>query len=332
MKLAPLAVVLCGAFAAPGNARPPDFAVPAAQRTELVGAVLEHLRQYYVFPERLASAEPRLRARWESDDFRKLDRAYAIADRINDDLRDVFHDGHLNLHLAGPLPPQFFDDPDNPDPKTVAEGEEFDRRMHYGVGKVEVFPDGIGYLEMKGFAAKTRGQEKAYAAAMTQLADSRALVIDLRANGGGDGDSVADLVGYFLDKKTLLQWDVERSGKQREHFSAEKVDGPRYGQKRPVYVLTSNRTFSAAEECAYDLQTQKRATIVGEHTGGGANHNRFFRVANDFALSVPYMTTKNAVTGKNWEGTGVLPDVPVPAADALTTAQRLAKEKLAAGG
>src|SRR3954462_2208839 len=216
VKLAPLAVVLCGAFAARGNARPPDFAVPAAQRTELVGAVLEHLRQYYVFPERLASAEPQLRARWESDDFRKLDRAYAVADRINDDLRDVFQDGHLSLHLAGRFPPQFFDDPDNPDPKTVAEGEEFDRRMHYGVGKVEVFPDGIGYLEMKGFAAKSPGQEKADAAAMTQLAESRALVIDLRANGGGDGDSVAALVGYFLDKKTLLQWDVERSGKQRE--------------------------------------------------------------------------------------------------------------------
>lgn len=332
MKLAPLAVVLCGACAARGNARPPDFAVPAAQRTELVGAVFEHLRQYYVFPERLGSAEPQLRARWQSDAFRKLDHAHGIVDRMNDDLRDVFHDGHLNIHMGRGFPPSFFDDPDNPDPRTVVEGEEFDRRMNYGIGKVEVSPGGIGYLEMKGFAGKTRGQEKAYAAAMTQLAETRALVIDLRANGGGDGDSVADLVGYFLDKKTLLQWDVERGGKEREHFSAEKVDGPRYGEKRPVYVLTSNRTFSAAEECAYDLQTQKRATIVGEHTGGGANHNRFFRVAKDFALSVPYMTTKNAVTGKNWEGTGVLPDVAVAAADALTTARRLATEKLAAGG
>src|SRR4051812_17017614 len=149
MKLVALAVVLCGAFAGHGKARPPDFAVPAAQRDELVAAVFDHLRQSYVFPERLGPAEPQLRARWQSDAFRKLDRAYAIADRMNDDLRDLFHDGHLNLHLAGPLPPQFFDDPDNPDPKTVAEGEELDRRMHYGVGKVEVFPDGIGYLEMK---------------------------------------------------------------------------------------------------------------------------------------------------------------------------------------
>jgi C-terminal processing protease CtpA/Prc len=213
----------------------------------------------------------------------------------------------------------------------VAEEEELDRQSNYGIGKVEVLPDGVGYLEIKGFASRSRGEQQAYAKAMTQLKDSRALVIDLRGNGGGDGDTVADLVGYLLDKKTLLQWDVERGGKQREHFSAEKVDGPRYGEKRPVYVLTSNRTFSAAEECAYDLQTQKRAVIVGEHTGGGANHNRFFRVANDFAVSVPYMTTKNAVTGKNWEGTGVLPDVAVPQADALDTARRLAAEKLASG-
>jgi retinol-binding protein 3 len=326
-----LAVALSGACAARGNAPPPDFPVSAAQRSDLVEGIFQRLRDYYVFPERLGAAEAALRARWQSEGFRTLDHAHALVGRVNGDLQDVFHDRHLSVHLGTGLPPTFFDDPDNPDPKTVAEGEEFERRMNYGIGKVEVLPDGIGYLEMKGFAGKTRGQEKAYAAAMTRVGGTRALIIDLRANGGGDGDSVADLVGYFLDKKTLLQWDIERGGKQREHFSAGKVDGPRYGEKRPVYVLTSNRTFSAAEECAYDLQTQKRATIVGEHTGGGANHNRFFRVAKEFALSVPYMTTKNAVTGKNWEGGGVLPDVAVPAADALDTARRLATEKLAAG-
>jgi hypothetical protein len=322
---------LCCASAASGFTRPPDFAVPPAQRTELVEAVYQQLQHHYVFPERLAEALPKLRAEWESEGFRKLDHAHAIVDRMNGDLRNTFHDGHLSVRLAAALPPGMFDDPDHPDPKMVAEEEELDRRTNYGIGKVEVLPDGVGYLEIKGFPSRSRGEQQAYAKAMTQLKDSRALVIDLRGNGGGDGDTVADLVGYLLDKKTLLQWDIERGGKQLEHFSAEKVDGPRYGEKRPVYVLTSNRTFSAAEECAYDLQTQKRAVVVGEHTGGGANHNRFFRIAHDFALSVPYMTTKNAVTGKNWEGTGVLPDIAVPQADALEAARRLAAEKLASG-
>ena len=324
-------LAFCCACSARAYDRPPDFAVSAAQRNELVEAVYQHLEQHYVFPERLAENLPALRRQWDSEAFRKLDHAHAIVDRMNEDLRNTFHDGHLGVRLATALPPGFFDDPDHPDPKMVAEEEEFERRTNFGIGKVEVLPDGVGYLEIKGFASKTRGEEQAYAKAMTQLKDSRALVIDLRTNGGGDGDTVADLVGYLLDKKTLLQWDIQRGGKHIEHFSAEKVEGPRYGEKRPVYLLTSNRTFSAAEECAYDLQTQKRAVIVGEHTGGGANHNRFFRVAKDFALSVPYMTTKNAVTGKNWEGTGVLPDVAVPQTDALTAARRLAAEKLAAG-
>jgi hypothetical protein len=322
---------LCWASAASALTRPPDFAVPAAQRKELAEAVYQHLQQYYVFPERLPEALPKLRAQWDSEGFRKLDHAHAIVDRMNADLRDVFHDGHLSVRLAAALPPGFFDDPDRPDPKQVAEAEEFERRHNFGIGKVEVLADGVGYLEVNGFASKSQGQEQAYAKAMTELKDSRALIIDLRANGGGDGDSVADLVGYFLDKKTLLQWDIERGGKKIEHFSAEKVDGPHYGEKHPLYLLTSNRTFSAAEECAYDLQTQKRALVVGEHSGGGANHNRFFRVAKDFALSVPYMTTKNAVTGKNWEGTGVLPDVEAAQVNALDTARRLAAEKLASG-
>jgi len=323
-------IALCFSSAASAFSRPPDFAVSPAQRTELVEGVYLHLQQYYVFPERLGEALPKLRAQWDSEGFRKLDHAHAIVDRMNEDLKNVFHDGHLNVRLAAALPPGFFDDPDHPNPKAVAEEEEFERRMNFGIGKVEVLPDGIGYLEIKGFAGRSRGEQQAYAKAMTQLKDSRALVIDLRGNGGGDGDTVADLVGYLLDKKTLLQWDIQRGGKQLEHFSAETVDGPRYGETRPVYVLTSNRTFSAGEECAYDLQTQKRAVIVGEHTGGGANHNRFFRLAKDFAVSVPYMTTKNAVTGKNWEGTGVLPDVEVLQVNALDTARRLAAEKLAA--
>ncbi|TMB32775.1 MAG: S41 family peptidase [Deltaproteobacteria bacterium] len=321
---------LCCASAASAFTRPPDFAVAPAQRTELVEGVYQHLQQYYVFPERLGTALPALRQKWDSETFRKLDHAHALVDRMNEDLKNVFHDGHLSVRLAAALPPGFFDDPDHPDPKMVAEEEEFERRTNFGIGKVEVLPDGIGYLEIKGFAGRSRGEQQAYAKAMTELKDSRALVIDLRGNGGGDGDTVADLVGYLLDKKTLLQWDIQRGGKELEHFSAEKVDGPRYGEKRPVYVLTSNRTFSAAEECAYDLQTQKRAVIVGEHTGGGANHNRFFRIAKDFAVSIPYMTTKNAVTGKNWEGTGVQPDVAALQINALDAARRLAAEKLAA--
>jgi hypothetical protein len=321
LLIAVLVLACSPAYSQMMRGRPPNFPVAAAQREELIAAVYQHLQDHYVFPERLEAAFPQLRARWSNLD--KLDNAHALVDRMNADLRDVFHDGHLNVKLAAGLPPGALDEDDKPDP----EKEAFEKRNNYGLVKAELLPGGIGYLNIIAFAGKSRGEEKAYAAAMAFLQNTQALIIDLRQNGGGDGESVADLVGYLLDKKTLLQWDVERGGKQREHFSAENVEGPRYGEKRPVFVLTAKRTFSAAEECAYDLQTQKRAVIVGEATGGGANHNRFFRLAKDFALSVPFMTTRNPVTGTNWQGTGVQPDVKVSADDALKTAQRMAVEK-----
>jgi hypothetical protein len=320
-----LAAASLAACSARGRGRPPDFAVSPEKRAEVVTAVMATLEQHYVFPEKLPELLGQLRERQGQPSFAKLASAHALVDRMNADFREVFHDGHLFLRLAAAFPPEAFEDPDKPDPQAAARMEEQDRAQGFGVAEVRVLEGNVGYLKLRGFPLKSKGESAAYAQAMGKLKDTSALIIDLRQNSGGDGDSVADLVGYFLDKKTLLQDDVERGGKMRPHYSAETVEGPRYGEKRPVYVLTSRRTFSAAEECAYDLQTQKRATVVGEPSGGGANHNRYFRLAQDFALSVPNMTTRNAVTGKNWEGTGVPPDVRVPAAEALEEALRLSR-------
>jgi C-terminal processing protease CtpA/Prc len=189
-----------------------------------------------------------------------------------------------------------------------------------------VLPGNVGYLRIVAFAGGP-GVKQAYADAMSFVRDTDSLIVDVRDNGGCDGLSVAELVGYFLEKKTLLQEEFSRvTGETRGHYSPGSVQGPRYGD-RDVFVLTSSASFSAAEEFAYDLQTQKRATIVGERTSGGANHNRFVSVGGEFALSVPYGTVKNVVTGTNWEGVGVKPDVAVKADDALKVAERMAIER-----
>jgi hypothetical protein len=309
-------------------ARPPpfhDFPITSAQRDQVVRETFAALRAEYVFPERLEPALAQLRTLWSSDAFGKIDDARTLVERMNADFQDVFHDLHLGIFVPEGLPESLFNDPDEPDPKLAAEQEAFERTHGFGVVAAKVLPGGIGYLRLDAFAHKSPGQEQAYARAMKKVARAKALILDLRKNGGGDGDAVADLVGYFLDHKTLLQWDVTRSGEKKPHFSAETVAGPRFGEQRPVYVLTSRQTASAAEECAYDLQTQKRATVVGSRTAGGANHNKFVRVAARFALSVPYMTTENAVTHQNWEGTGVRPDVEVAPKDALAKARQLSK-------
>jgi C-terminal processing protease CtpA/Prc len=163
---------------------------------------------------------------------------------------------------------------------------------------------------------------------MTLLAGSDGIIIDLRQNGGGDPAAVVTLLSYFFaegDSRHLndLQW---RKGNRTQQFWTVSVVGPRY--TKLVYVLTSANTFSGGEECAYDLQTQKRATLVGEITGGGANPGDVFALGHNFVAFIPVGRAINPITHTNWEHVGVKPDIVVPAADAMKTAYAAVLKKL----
>jgi C-terminal processing protease CtpA/Prc len=97
------------------------------------------------------------------------------------------------------------------------------------------------------------------------------------------------------------------------------VPGTRYTD-RPVYVLTSHHTFSGGEDFAYTLQALGRATVIGEATGGGAHPTRGFPISAAVHIGIPFARSVNPVTGTNWQGTGVVPDVAVPEAQAYDTA------------
>ncbi|MEO6390627.1 MAG: S41 family peptidase, partial [Pyrinomonadaceae bacterium] len=163
-----------------------------------------------------------------------------------------------------------------------------------------------------------------------------ALIIDLRQNGGGRPDMVALLASYFFKAEPRLHLNDLAGRKEgtteydtRESWTLTTLAGERYLDK-PVYLLTSPRTFSGAEELSYDLQTQKRAIIVGETTGGGANPGGPYRLSDHFLAFMPRGYAINPITKTNWEGVGVVPDVKVPQEDALKTAQALALKQLIA--
>jgi C-terminal processing protease CtpA/Prc len=187
----------------------------------------------------------------------------------------------------------------------------------------------VGYLRFDGFVDPAECGST-IVTAMTALAETKALIIDLRENaGGGKAGSTPLLESYLFDRRTHLS-DVRfrYTGETRERWTLDSVAGARFGGEKPVYVLTSAHTLSAGEELAYDLHALKRATIVGETTSGQAHATFEARIENHFAILLPTGKTLNPVTGADWEGVGVVPDVKVPASDALITAQRLLREKL----
>lgn len=168
------------------------------------------------------------------------------------------------------------------------------------------------------------------ASVMGFLANCDAIIIDLRQNGGGDPDGVRLICSYFFDSNPVHLNDLyyRPEDKTEEYWTLKEVDGKRMPDV-DVYVLTSNYTFSGAEEFTYNLKNLKRATIVGETTGGGAHPGGIMAVNNNFVMFVPNGRAINPITKTNWEGTGVTPDVEVSADKALETARLLALEKLA---
>jgi len=195
--------------------------------------------------------------------------------------------------------------------------------VNHGVFAVQRLDGNIGYIDLRGVADPDAGGNT-IAAAMQLISSTYALILDLRRNGGGSPDGAAFWCSYLLPPGTHLNDIYEgETGETRQFWSMPYVPGARY-LERPVYVLTSARTFSGGEDIAYNLQAQGRAQVVGETTGGGAHPTRGVRISPTLMLTVPHARSVNPVTGTNWEGTGVIPDIPVPADQARDAAWAMA--------
>ena len=297
--------------AAPGAAR-----LDAAARQAVVTALAAALRDRYVFPDVGEQAAAKLEAALAAGEYDSLDHA-AFAARLHSDVAAIAHDKHLNIGWQGGPPP-------GPPP-----GAGPMPRADAGVVRADKLAGGIAYIEVIGFPPPP-AFKPALDRAMAGLAGSKALIIDVRRNGGGAPPAVAYLVSYLLaaDQRVHINDIVMRTPGTGEFTrqSAYSEPTPVSFAGIPVTVLTSGRTFSGGEEFAYDVKALKLATLVGELTGGGANPTGPVPLGNGFQASIPFGRPENPVTGTNWEGHGVDPDVAVPAADAL----RVALERLGA--
>ncbi|MEO8849956.1 MAG: S41 family peptidase [Casimicrobiaceae bacterium] len=302
----------------------------ATSRTAIVNAAMRALDTGYVFPDVARRASALLAANLRAHAYDGIDDPVAFAERLTADLNGATHDLHVRVRYSvEPLPPPGADD-DTPSPEQAAADLRDDQRQNFGVARVERLPFNLGYIDLRQFADAANAAP-AIAAAMTLVAHTDALIVDLRSNGGGDPACVAFMTSYLFDKRTHLNSLYWRKGERTEQFwTDEWVPGPRFGATKPVYVLTSSRTFSGAEEFSYNLKNLKRATLVGETTGGGANPGDRQQLSPHFDLFVPSGRAVSPITHTNWEGIGVVPDVRVEAADALRVAEVLALRGLLA--
>lgn len=302
----------------------PDLEIDATMRADVIEGVVSRLRARYVFSEVGERMEAHIRARVEAGDYDRITTAKALAELLTDDMREISNDGHLRVRYSvepRPIHEQetIFDNPDR-----VEEYHQIARQANYGYRKVERLAGNVGYIEQDGLYGVTQAAATAMAA-FNLIADTDALIIDLRANGGGDPRHVALICSYLLPEEPVHLnsfYSREDDGIQ-QFWSWPWLPGRRYLDK-PVWVLTSSETFSGAEELAYNLKTLGRATLVGETTGGGAHPVNMYQINQHFEISIPFARAVNPVTGGNWEGTGVTPDIHVPASDALDTAYVLA--------
>jgi hypothetical protein len=298
--------------------------IDAATRLQIVDHISGALNGTYVFLETAREMEAMLRSNLDSGEYDRIEIPFAFAMRLTRDLQAISHDKHLRVRSGPPL--------------AEREQTEFDpaarrealRRQNYRFRTVEVLEGNIGYLRFDNFIDASMAGDTAVAA-MNFLANVDALIIDLRYNGGGSPSMIQLISAYFFEEPQHLNSFYIRSSDSWQHFWTEKeVKGPKLVDV-PIYVLTSNRTFSAAEEFTYNLKNMERATIVGETTGGGAHPVRTFNFDMDsFSISatVPFGRAVNPITGTNWEGTGIEPHIKVAAGDALDTAIEEAKKKV----
>lgn len=322
-----IAVFASQSYAQAPPSKPDSGMVDAISRAEIVNALADTVRDRYVFPDVAERTEKTLRNKLKDGGYDSVKYAHGLAAVLTTDLQMVNHDLHLWVqYFAHPLPvrgPNI-----EPSAAEVATTLKQLKVSNFGVGTVKKLPGNIGYLEMREFVP-VKYAKKTITAAMTRLAGSAALIIDLWQNGGGDPETVAFLSSYLFDTRTHLNDLYWREGERTEQFwTDEKVPGRKFGQSKPVYVITGRRTFSAAEEFGYNLQSLKRAIVVGEVTGGGAHPGDFVRLNANFSVFIPGGRAINPITKTNWEGTGVIPDVPVPAKTALLVTQKLALQTL----
>ncbi len=292
-------------------------------RSEVIATLIGNLHAQYVFPTIVEEMALALYQRQSSGAYDTILDAEEFANTLTEDLRKISKDKQLTVFYKDPERECALDDAD----LCGSDGALF----NYGFEKVERLAGNIGYLSIHTFFSPTIAVRAAITT-MDFIAYTNTLIIDLRTCTGGDSSMVKFFASYFFPPEPVHLNDIywRARGSIQQFWTLPYVPGPRYGD-RPIYILTARNTPSAAEEFAYDLQSQQRATIIGESTSGAANPQQQFQLTEQFGCWIPVGRVINPITKTSWEGTGIVPDRETTAENAFKAAYTLALKHVRAG-
>lgn len=304
-----------------------DETLDARRQSLIIDSVAVALDSNYVFPDVARKMGRYLREQRKKGAYKDLTSALRFTEALTRDIRHFNNDRHLAVRLQSTLP-SYLNDPDSMSREDLERRIREEASRNFGFQKLERLEGNVGYLDLRGFH-DARWAGATAAAAMNVLANSDALIIDLRKNGGGESSMIQLLASYLFDGSKHINSFFYRNGNKTEQSWTQAYVPGKKMSDIPIYVLTSAFTFSAAEEFTYDLKCLKRATVVGETTGGGAHPVMgIFFPSLKVGVQVPMARAVNPVTQTNWEGTGIAPDIAVPQEKALETAHREALKKI----
>lgn len=318
-----LVVVLAFTFCLfPDAVHSQKILVDQADKEKIIREISKLFEEKYVISEVGEKCAKDIISALQSNVYDTLTDAKEFAKKLTADLQKMTGDRHIKFRLI--------------EASDIGENQEGSlhhpvrlfrlmQKEHVGFTRFDWLEGEIGYLEIRRFYNPSEAKEMVISA-MNFVAGANAIIIDLRDNQGGAGELLPFFCSHFFEKSTQLSSYYSRE----EDFTQEFWTYDNFTDKRfidvPLFILTSKNTFSAAEMFAYDLKMRQRAILIGDSTGGGAHSVDLFKVDHRFEIYISTSRAINPVTGSNWEGIGVIPDILVPSEVALDTAIVLAKK------
>lgn len=290
------------------------------QISDLVDSLSASLKRHYIFPDKADAMVKYMKAQLQKGVYKKLLNPQQLAQQIHNDIRGIHYDAHLHIVYEPQMraPKEL-----SPEELAKARKEELaaEKENNFNLQKIEVLPGNVGYFRFNGFTSHTAAAQATLNAALTFLSNTKVLMIDLRFNGGGS--AIAPLSSYFFKDKTHLFDNVNTFSKDTLSFYTDPSSTNGLVLTMPIYIITSRNTASAAEAFSASMQALKRATIVGDRTLGASHRTGIFPLGNGFLARIPFARPVSTSVFKDWDGTGVIPDVVIPERKGLEGAQEI---------